>query len=121
MFSHGLDMAGDRFLHVPFGFLKPIANSDATREFGDEGSIAVFRWLEYNHEFSRFRHLSNSVTKLHTAGAKAPILSPELAKAEALAYLEAKPQGLKPHLGCHYFAGLKPCANPKKITRRRLR
>jgi hypothetical protein len=38
-----------------------------------------------------------------------------------LAYLEAKPQGLKPHLGCHYFAGLKPCANPKKITRLRLR
>jgi hypothetical protein len=103
MFSHGLDMAGDRFLHVPFGFLKPIANSDATREFGDEGSIAVFRWLEYNHEFSRFRHLSNSVTKLHTAGAKAPILSPELAKAEALAYLEAKPQGLKPHFRLPFF------------------
>jgi hypothetical protein len=90
MCSHGLDMAGDCFSHVPFGFLKRIADSDATMEFGDEGTIAVFRWLEYDREFSRFQHLSDSVTKLHTAGAKAPILScPELAKAEALAYLEA--------------------------------
>jgi hypothetical protein len=75
MCSHGLDMACDCFSHVSFGLLQRIANSDATGEFGDEGSIAIFRWLEYDHESSRFQHLSDSVTKLHTPGAKAPILT----------------------------------------------
>jgi hypothetical protein len=96
MCSRGLDMAGDCFLHVPFGFLKRIANSDATREFGDEGTIAVFRWLEYDREFSPFQHLSDSVTKLHTAGAKALSCLRSLGTAEAMPLTKLFTPGQKP-------------------------